>query len=309
MNPHSHAATGGDAHISQHNDTNSSRDVGKESQYHLSLAQQINVANRKGHDTVNRLIMARFALGLQDHRLYREGILSFAFVYKSFEEEWAALLSLESTTVDPRIRNALQRLYSIPLLRTPQIAKDLQYFYGSTPFSTEFPTTLQRTAYVNHIRNVIAEKPHVLIAYAYNYYMALFAGGKILGYQMSKAKGFFPERYGMTRQERIGAGMNIFNFEIEKGMEVGLRDSFKGALLDLENTLTVEEKNDIIKESKAIYSNNVLIIKELDRLCAHIVATTTITRRKQFLNDKHKFLSFFAILACFLIVKHIINCL
>lgn len=181
-------------------------------------------------------------MGITDHRLYREGILSFAFVYKSFEEGWAALLSSEST-VDPRIRNALQRLYSTPLLRTPQIAKDLQYFYGSTPFSTEFPTTPQRTAYVNHIRTVIAEKPHVLIAYAYNYYMALFAGGKILRYQMSKAKGFFPEHYGMTEEERIGAGMNIFNFEIEKGGEIGLRDSFKGALLDLESTLTMEEKS------------------------------------------------------------------
>lgn len=178
-----------------------------------------------------------------DHTLYREGLLSFAFVFKTFEEEWASLMSSSSSNIDPRIKTALQNLYSTPLLRTPQLTKDLHYYFGSTPYSTKAPTTIQRTAYVTHIRKVVAEKPHVLIAYAYNYYMALFAGGKILKYQISKAKGFFPERFGMTEEERIMAGTNLFSFEVEQGKEEGLRTSFKGALLDLEDTLTMQERN------------------------------------------------------------------
>lgn len=180
---------------------------------------------------------------LVDHTLYREGLLSFAFVFKTFEEEWASLMSSSSSNIDPRIKTALQNLYSTPLLRTPQLTKDLQYYFGSTPYSTKAPTTIQRTAYVTHIRKVVAEKPHVLIAYAYNYYMALFAGGKILKYQISKAKGFFPEQFGMTEEERIMAGTNLFSFEVEQGKEDGLRTSFKGALHDLEDTLTMQERN------------------------------------------------------------------
>lgn len=148
-----------------------------------------------------------------------------------------------NTNIDPRIKTALRDLYSTPLLRTPQIAKDLRYYYGSTPFSTGTPTTIQRTAYVNHIRQVVTEKPHVVIAYAYNYYMALFAGGKVLRYQITKAKDFFPRRYGMTEEECVEAGTNIFSFEVERGKEEGLRESFKGALRNLEGTLTTEERN------------------------------------------------------------------
>lgn len=73
--------------------------------------------------------------------------------------------------------------------------------------------------------------------------MALFAGGKILKYQISKAKGFFPEQFGMTEEERIMAGTNLFSFEVEQGKEDGLRTSFKGALHDLEDTLTMQERN------------------------------------------------------------------
>lgn len=152
-------------------------------------------------------------------------------------------MSSNSSNIDPRIKNALQNLYSTPLLRTPQVMKDLHYYFGSTPFSTEDHTTLHRKAYVAHIRQVVAEKPHVLIAYAYNYYMALFAGGKILKYQISKAKEFFPEQYGMTEDERVAAGTNLFSFEVEQGKEEALKLSFKGALADLERTLTVEERN------------------------------------------------------------------
>lgn len=180
---------------------------------------------------------------LIDHTLYREGILSFAFIYKTFEEEWASIICSDSHNVDPRVKTALQNLYSTPLLRTPQLTKDLRYYFGSVPFPTKAPNTLQRIAYVTHIRQAVAKKPHVLIAYAYNYYMALFAGGKILKYQISKAKDFFPERYEMTEQERIIAGTNLFSFETEPGKEDGLRTTFKEALSNFELTLTTEERN------------------------------------------------------------------
>jgi heme oxygenase len=177
-----------------------------------------------------------------DHRLYREGILSFAFIYKAFEDAWAAAITPKAPT-DPRIKSALQSLYSIPLLRAPQLIKDLEYFFGSSPYSLDRPRTFQRSTYVAHIQRTISDKPHVLIAYAHNYYMALFAGGKVLKYHISHAKNFFPERGQMTAEECRLAGTNLFQFEIEKGKEESLRTSFKAALAALEGSLTAEEKN------------------------------------------------------------------
>lgn len=177
-----------------------------------------------------------------DHRLYREGILSFAIIYKAFEGAWVAAIKPSAPT-SPRIKSALQGLYSTPLLRTPQLIKDLDYFFGSIPYLLDEPRTFQRSRYAAHIRRAISEKPHLVIAYAYNYYMALFAGGRVLKNHISRAQGFFPERGQMTVEECRLAGTNLFSFEIEKGKEEMLRAGFKAALVDLERSLTAEEMN------------------------------------------------------------------
>ncbi|RPA93568.1 heme oxygenase-like protein [Choiromyces venosus 120613-1] len=241
--------------------------VEKESQGVLSLSQQINAATREGHDIVNIMIMRRLSIGLRDYKLYREGILSFAHVYKAFEDAWMAAIAPGATT-DVRIKHALQNLYSVPLLRTPQLIKDLEYFSEQKTYNLDMPKWPTGVGYVAHIKRVIAEKPHLVIAYAHNYYMALFAGGKILKYQISQAKGFFPQREKMTGEECEAAGTNLFSFEVPKGKEDMLRSGFKDALVDIQSTLTPEERTDIIEESKAIFKNNEQLILELDRICA-----------------------------------------
>ncbi|CUS07142.1 unnamed protein product [Tuber aestivum] len=260
--------------------------VEKETQGPLSLCQQINAATREGHDKINVMIMSRLSLGLRDYKLYREGILSFAQVYKAFEDAWIAAISPEATT-EPRIKSALQNLYSLPLLRTPQLVKDLEYFSDQRAHRLTQPMWPARAEYVLRIKRVLSQKPHLVIAYAHNYYMALFAGGKILKYQISQAKGFFPRRGGMTEEECKDAGTNLFSFEVPKGKEDLLRSGFKDALADIQSTLTVEEKTgqslspapslsevllkfgkEIIQESRAIFGNNEMLILELDRFCA-----------------------------------------
>ncbi|PUU76540.1 hypothetical protein B9Z19DRAFT_1102297 [Tuber borchii] len=270
----------------------------------LSLSQQINAATREGHDKINGMIMSRLSLGLRDYRLYREGIFSFSQVYKTFEDAWMAAISPEATT-DPRIKTALQSLYSRPLLRTPQLVKDLEYFYGGETYHGIEPMST-RAKYVSHIKQIISQKPHLVIAYAHNYYMALFAGGKILKYQISLARGFFPPRRNMAEEECKAAGTNLFSFEVPKGEEGLLRSGFKDALLDIQSTLTEEERTEIIEESKAIFKNNEMLILELDRLCAAMapspkdtgILTLDENRWMAFIRS-HKFLLLFVMFFCY----------
>jgi len=283
--------------------------VEKETQGPLSLCQQINAATREGHDKINVMIMSRLSLGLRDYKLYREGILSFAQVYKAFEDAWIAAISPEATT-EPRIKSALQNLYSLPLLRTPQLVKDLEYFSDQRAHRLTQPMWPARAEYVLRIKRVLSQKPHLVIAYAHNYYMALFAGGKILKYQISQAKGFFPRRGGMTEEECKDAGTNLFSFEVPKGKEDLLRSGFKDALADIQSTLTVEEKTEIIQESRAIFGNNEMLILELDRFCAAMappprdtgILTIGEDRELAFVRT-HKLEMLFVMVFCYAAVK------
>ncbi|PWW79597.1 heme oxygenase-like protein [Tuber magnatum] len=268
----------------------------KETQGPLSLSQQINTATREGHDKINIMIMSRLSLGLRDHKLYREGILSFALVYRAFEDAWMAAISPEAIT-EPRIKSALQNLYSLPLLRTPQLVKDLEYFSDRETQRLVQPMWPARAKYVSHIKRILSQKPHLVIAYAHNYYMALFAG-------------FFPRRGGMTEEECKVAGTNLFSFEVPKGKEDLLRSGFKDALADIQSTLTGEERTEIIEESKAIFENNEMLILELDRFCAAMTPPSRDTgmltvgeNREMAFIRTHKLEILFVMVFCYAAVK------
>lgn len=67
---------------------------------------------------------------------------------------------------------------------------------------------------------------------------------------------------------------------------------------------------DIIEESKAIFANNILIIKELDQICAYLVSVSPSMSVKMVskLSDKYKSLVAFGVLAFFFLIgRHIVG--
>jgi heme oxygenase len=200
-------------------------------------------SSRDLHDSVNVLVVQRFMLGLRDYRLYREGIRSFYHVYSAFERTWAKLLANPSG-IQPHVYTALQALYDPRLSRASAIALDLTYMYGTNEFDPESaPTTKEVQACVAHIEKTLQEKPHLVIAYAHIYFMALFAGGKILLRQLFAAKDFFPVNPPAgTYEEAIAFGTNMFMFPVEKGKEESLRAKFKDAMETVEGGFSEEEK-------------------------------------------------------------------
>jgi heme oxygenase len=188
-------------------------------------------------------VVKKFELGLNDYRLYRQGVISFYHVYEAFERTWSKLLA-NPAGVPPHIYAALQALADPRLSRTPQIAADLEYFYGAEGFDPKrAPDTPQRKAVVDYIEKNLTEKPHLLLAYAHIYYMALFAGGKILVRMMLAKKDFFPvHKPAGSYEEAQKFGTNMFLFPVDKGKEEGLRNKFKDAMCEVEGALTEAEK-------------------------------------------------------------------
>ncbi|KAI5843729.1 hypothetical protein BZA05DRAFT_180107 [Tricharina praecox] len=237
-----------------------------------NLSQAINTATRDLHDIVNHLIVQRFMLGLRDYRLYREGILSFYHVYSAFERTWAHLLA-NASLVKPHIYTALQALSDPRLTRAPAIALDLTYLYDAQRFDPDAPADANsvRGECVAHIEKVLLEKPHLLLAYAHNYYMALFAGGKMLLRQILMAKDFFPVKAPAGDSDEAKAfSTNMFVFPVETGKEESLRAKFKAAMELAEENLSEEEKTEIIQESRHIYQMNERLVRELDEICGSL---------------------------------------
>jgi heme oxygenase len=200
-------------------------------------------------------------LGQKNYLLYREGIHAFYYPFRTFEKEWASLLS-QSSSLGPHIYTALQGLSDPRLFRTAAISADLAYLYSGDGSSIRFdpiapPTTPCRIAYIQHIEEVVRKKPHVLIAYAHNFYMALFAGGKILAKRILAAKEFFPVVVPAGSYEEAQMfSMNMYSFPVEKGREEELRAKFKTAMEALEGNLSEEEKTGLfISCSRLLHTN------------------------------------------------------
>lgn len=97
-------------------------------------------------------------------------------------------------------------------------------------------------AYVKHIEKVLKEKPHVLLAYAHSYYMALFAGGKVLRRLLVGKPGFFPIwKPAGDEEEARRMATGLFEFPCEGDPEE-IRVRFKKGMEIAEEGLSEEEK-------------------------------------------------------------------
>ncbi|KAI5810964.1 hypothetical protein DFH27DRAFT_2844 [Peziza echinospora] len=233
-----------------------------------ALSAAINASTRELHDSINKIVMVRIALGFRDIRLFREGILSFFYIYQTFEAEWSRLLAPDSP-IPARKRHILNNLYHPVLTRTNAALNDLAFYYDldSTDAALERfsePTTPARKAYAAHIRAVIEKEPLVIISYAHNMYLALFAGGRVIKSRMLSVSGFFPRKTGLSKAECARLGTHLFTFDVENGKEEDIRNNFKYRLANVEVDITPEETAVIVEESKEVFRQNLLLINELD---------------------------------------------
>ncbi|KAI5807031.1 hypothetical protein EDC01DRAFT_700007 [Geopyxis carbonaria] len=240
-----------------------------------NLSQAMNNATRDLHDSINLLIMSRFASCLQHPRgytLYREGLLSYYHIYLAFEGIYTSLLS-SPTSMPPHTRAALTALSDARLARAPALAADLAYLFFDTPggFDAARDAAAARpqvAAYVRHIETVCRARPHTLVAYAHVYYMALFAGGKILRRQLQGAAGFVPVHGPASDADMaVRCATNLFQFPVAEEEREGLRTRFKEAMGLVEELLTEGERAEVVQEAREVFKWNGVLVGELDAVC------------------------------------------
>ncbi|GME28772.1 Heme oxygenase [Neofusicoccum parvum] len=262
-----------------------------------SLSTEINIATRSIHTTLNRLITARLPLALPPHaaspRLYAFGLLHFSHVYLTFESAWHDLTHPPSATnnpalsslledpwiavappapgppapLDPALRALLADLLPPALPRSRRLRRDLAALLALRPVEVDvrlaqgYPGA-RVAAYAAHIRAAVAARPHVLLAYAWVMYMAIFSGGRWIRAQLAGAgEGFWG---GVGGGEGLGErGLAFWSFEGEADGE-DVKAAFKARLEGVEGLLSAEQRREVVEEAGRIFEWSIELVEELD---------------------------------------------
>ncbi|KAG9243328.1 hypothetical protein BJ878DRAFT_124422 [Calycina marina] len=286
-----------------------------------TLSERINIETRPIHSQLNRLIIVRLPLALPPYTdnpsRYVSGILHIAPIYKNFESLWERILitsntpdgsdtNLTENCGDSRIHSILSHLRLPGLLRASRLRTDICVLTGISEdeVQEQLETVAQNeklAAFIAHTKESVEANPHVLLAYAWVLYMALFSGGRYLRASLEEAGGFGtsfwtrdpspvrPESVTGDRARRrslstdtipmyrhsrrvttcsdpIGAltpGLQFFHFLGDEDGE-DLKSEFKERVNETSPLLTASESEDIIREAQIIFEFMVDMVGELD---------------------------------------------
>ncbi|MCJ1478896.1 heme oxygenase [Lambiella insularis] len=248
------------------------------------LPKRIAAATRSAHTHLNHLLVARLPLALppsaHSSEIYAIGLQRFAPVYLAFEAAWSEIVDLQpleaSQATDHRIFSALKHLYMPELMRTQSLRNDLSCLMQQS--LVEVDDQLERLGgqqlhlFLERFDQVCARKPHILLAYAWVMYMALFNGGRWIRAQLLEARNsswnLSPDaasRGTLTVDQT--QGLMFWHFPgVEDGED--LKNEFKARLNDIEDLLDDEQKKDIIEEARSIFKHCTLLVGELDEIVA-----------------------------------------
>ncbi|KAK3697844.1 hypothetical protein LTR37_017235 [Vermiconidia calcicola] len=241
-----------------------------------TLPAQINVATRKQHTLLNRLIIDRLPLALppyaSDPALLGQGLAAFSRIFLVFEEAWDAL---DSENVVARCGETVseRRLATLrpkALRRSSRLKVDVEHIAQRAGVKS-FATTSAQLAMLERMALEIQLKPHVLIAYGWVMYMAIFSGGRWIRQQFTNAGTEFwtPQPGGMQgEQEKVhSSGLPGFTFLFFEGEQDGedIKAEFKARLAEADSLLTQDQRQDVIDAAQRLFEDCIALVEILDR--------------------------------------------
>ena len=243
-----------------------------------------NVSFRGVHARLNKLIIARLPFALPPYsdspELYAIGIDRFALIYYAFEARWHGLIEQEKkgglinqTAHEAKVQDWLADLLPSGLWRTKAVEADLSHLRKALGVRFDIgraDDNARNLALIRHIQTVTTEKPHVLIAYAWIMYMAIFSGGRWIRQQLLdagpvfwRASDFQIEKSSFRSPRNAVAGFSLFYFEGERDGE-DIKADFKQRLEFAEEILSAKERDDVVDEAQWIFEACIGLVDDLD---------------------------------------------
>jgi heme oxygenase len=296
-----------------------------------SLAGDMVSATRSIHTKINKLITSRLRLAVPpqapDAGLYVSGLLHILPIYMTIEKLWLDIIETlpvenvldhsipnaeggkdEKLEVSERVQVILKELYLPQLFRSDSLKADIKSVTGWSDDVLNrqinaIKGTGQLSAFISHIKQIIHAKPHTLVAYSYNLFMALFAGGRFIRAVLENVGDEFWEAVPApikptmqpceSRSDAISPLELVNDSSLQQMAETSLhpddksslplqfwrfdsdndgddlKQEYKKRLLQRENELTAEEREDIAQESVIILESIGFIVGQLDTVCSN----------------------------------------
>lgn len=294
------------------------------------LAEDIAAATRSVHSRLNKLIMANLPSALPpraaDPASYVCGLLHIAPIYITFEALWQNVLESaadeqcpgpatlprqdsrprSASNVSARMLFILRRLYLPGLMRSRCLRADIRHLTGwADHIVEEHLRAAGRMGWLGeftaHIKRAVENRPHVLLAYSYIMYMALFSGGRFVRASLESAGESFWQRTPSPVRPAFGPcekrsgrealtdtapadgppreqpnlhasadlPLRFFYFDTPTDGE-DLRSEFKKLLRASDGALTDDERHDVVREAICIFDNMSLVVSQLETACSHV---------------------------------------
>ncbi|KAH6636916.1 hypothetical protein F5144DRAFT_628897 [Chaetomium tenue] len=203
------------------------------------------------------------------------------------------------TTTTPTLTttNLLAELATLSSYQQEQITRQPNGNNQQSLPPTTHQATTQQAVFLARIRQSVRARPHVLLAYAWVFYMALFSGGRVLrgllegagegfwsgfggdveggesgglsvgsnvgGVGGSAENGGFVEAGSGLETKKKGLPLGFFRFETPRDGE-DLKVEFKERFGEAGWVLTSEERDEVVREAGAIFEDMILLVEELD---------------------------------------------
>ncbi|KAE8151587.1 hypothetical protein BDV25DRAFT_128662 [Aspergillus avenaceus] len=244
----------------------------------VDLPTTIRAVIKEPHGTVNRMNTARIPLCLPPRAtsptLYTMGFSRYVQMYLGLEEAWNAQIGdpYEETegashndsslmADEQRVRTLLRQIYMPELLRTRRIEADLRQLtaLSDTPLMSDANTGTEFRQYINERGT---QKPHLLLAYVWVLYSAMFNGGRWIRGLLFRAG---PEFWGLSSKELSAdyfpaplSFWQVDDYEKVKG-------EFRSRVVNADSLLTATERQEVLDETLEIFRRCEQITLELDR--------------------------------------------
>ncbi|KAL8650665.1 MAG: hypothetical protein Q9210_003694 [Variospora velana] len=228
-----------------------------------SVGDDINRATKLYHTTLNQLILhfLPFALppNTSSYHLYALGVSHFHPIYAAFETSFRT--QLRSAALSPHLAEILHGLHLPDLERAKALQDDINFLLPPSP-RAPIPNKVPRLeVFQRHIQVSLARKPHLVVAYTWIFYMALFSGGRYIRSKLRAGLSQSISSASSTEQNKV-TGLAFWEFPGERDGE-DLKLEYKRRVAALSIQLTDKERVDIVEEGIYIMVSLTGLVREV----------------------------------------------
>jgi heme oxygenase len=225
-----------------------------------NFATKLREETKKAHTMAENMGFIKcFLKGTVEKNSYRKLTSNLYFVYSAMEEE------MEKHQNHP----VVSKIYFKQLNRKNSLEQDLSYYYGANWREQISPSPATQD-YVEHIRQVSASEPELLVAHSYTRYIGDLSGGQILKKIAQRAMNLSDDK-----------GLAFYKFP-----DIPDEKAFKTNYRQMLNELPIDEATEdrIVDEANATFGMNMKVFQELEGSLIKAIGQmlfNSLTRRRR----------------------------